>query len=100
MFKGLLTGLVILAAATGCTRKNQDAQTQPAADVAGAAASTTGDILIGQYGSMTGGEATFGVSTDEGVRMAIDEKNAAGGVKGRKLKLITYDDQGKPEEAA
>ncbi len=99
MFKAILTGLVILSAATGCTRKNQDA-VAPAAETAGPAASTSGDILVGQYGSMTGGEATFGVSTDEGVRMAIDEKNSAGGVKGRKIKLITYDDQGKPEEAA
>lgn len=60
----------------------------------------TNEILIGQFGSMTGSEATFGISTDEGVRLAIDEVNAAGGVKGKKIKLITMDNQGKAEEAA
>ena len=58
------------------------------------------EILVGQFGSMTGGEATFGQSTDKGIRLAIDAKNAAGGVKGKKIKLITLDNQGKPEEAA
>lgn len=57
-------------------------------------------ILVGEYGSMTGGEATFGVSTNKGVRLAIEEFNSAGGVKGKTIKLITLDDQGKAEEAA
>jgi branched-chain amino acid transport system substrate-binding protein len=60
----------------------------------------TGEILIGEYGSLTGPEATFGQSTHEGIQLAIDEINAAGGVNGRKLKVLTEDDQSKPEEAA
>lgn len=58
------------------------------------------EIVIGQFGSLTGSEATFGTSTDEGVRLAFDEINAAGGIKNKKIKLITMDDQGKAEEAA
>lgn len=58
------------------------------------------DILIGEFSSMTGNEASFGQSTNKGIRMAFDEINSKGGIKGKKLKLITYDDQGKPEEAA
>ena len=54
------------------------------------------EILIGQFGSLTGATATFGQSTDMGIRMAFDSINAAGGVLGRQLKLITEDDQGKP----
>src|SRR3954471_3645209 len=57
------------------------------------------DIVIGEFGSMTGSEATFGVSTDNGIKLAVKEKNAAGGVKGKKIKLIAYDDQGKQQEA-
>jgi branched-chain amino acid transport system substrate-binding protein len=49
--------------------------------------------------SLTGSEATFGVSTDNGIKLAFDEVNKAGGVKGKKLALRTLDDQGKPEEA-
>lgn len=58
------------------------------------------EILIGEYDSLTGTEATFGLSSNKGVRMALDEVNAAGGIKGKKIKLITLDDEGKNEGAA
>jgi branched-chain amino acid transport system substrate-binding protein len=57
-------------------------------------------ILIGEYGSLTGSEATFGISTRDGIDLAIAEANLAGGVKGKKLKVIVYDNQGKQQEAA
>ncbi len=56
-------------------------------------------LKIGQFGSLTGGTATFGKSTDNGVMLATDEINAAGGLLGKKVKIITEDDQGKTEEA-
>ena len=58
------------------------------------------EIVVGEYGSLTGTTATFGQSTDHGIKMAFDEINAAGGVIGKKLKVIVEDDQSKPEEAA
>lgn len=57
------------------------------------------EILIGHYGSMTGPTATFGQSTDEGIRLALDEINGAGGVLGKQVKVLTEDDQSKPTEA-
>ncbi|XXF77372.1 ABC transporter substrate-binding protein [Myxococcaceae bacterium GXIMD 01537] len=57
-------------------------------------------LLLGEVGSLTGSEATFGISSRNGIEMAIEEANAAGGVKGKKLAVRVYDDQGKPEEAA
>ncbi len=57
------------------------------------------EILIGEYGSMTGSESSFGVSTHNGLEIAIAEVNEAGGIGGKKLRLISYDDQGKSEEA-
>jgi branched-chain amino acid transport system substrate-binding protein len=62
--------------------------------------SSGNEIVIGEYGSLTGPEATFGVSTDQGVKMAIDEINAAGGINGKKIRVVVEDDQSKPEEAA
>jgi branched-chain amino acid transport system substrate-binding protein len=59
-----------------------------------------GDILVGEYGSMTGPQATFGQSTHNGIMMAADEVNAAGGINGRKVKILSEDDQSKQEEAA
>lgn len=55
-------------------------------------------IVIGHYASMTGLTATFGVSADEGARLAVDEINARGGVLGRPVKLVTEDTQSKTEE--
>ena len=57
------------------------------------------EIVIGEYGSLTGTTATFGISTRNGVDLAIDEVNQGGGLLGKKVRVIVEDDQGKPEEA-
>lgn len=59
----------------------------------------TGPIVIGHFASMTGSEATFGKSTDNGIRLALAARNKAGGVKGRQVSLETLDDAGKTSEA-
>jgi branched-chain amino acid transport system substrate-binding protein len=56
-------------------------------------------IAVGHVASMTGDTATFGRSADQGMRMAIEELNAAGGVLGKKLELLTEDDRSVTEEA-
>ena len=53
-------------------------------------------IKIGQYASLTGGTATFGTETNEGIELAIAEANAAGGVNGKQFQLVTYDDRANP----
>jgi len=64
-------------------------------------AASAGDIPIGVYGALTGGEAAFGQATVQGVKLAAEEINNAGGLLGgRKIKLVIEDDQGKAEEAA
>ena len=55
-------------------------------------------IVVGEYGSLTGSEATFGQSTHNGLTMAVAEINGAGGIKGKKVQLVNYDDQGKTSE--
>ncbi len=57
-------------------------------------------IRIGEYASITGKEASLGQSSHNGTLMAIDDLNAAGGVLGRPLLLITEDTQSKPGESA
>ena len=59
-----------------------------------------GSIVLGHFASMTGPQATFGISTDQAIRLAIKERNAKGGVKGRQVSLVTIDDAGKQSEAA
>jgi branched-chain amino acid transport system substrate-binding protein len=63
-------------------------------------ADTTGDIPVGVYAALTGGEAAFGTATVNGVKIAADEINAAGGVLGRRIRLVIEDDQGRADEAA
>ena len=57
------------------------------------------EILIGEYGSLTGTTATFGISTKNGIEMATEAINAAGGLLGKQVRIIVEDDQGRPEEA-
>lgn len=76
-----LIGWIFAALTLGCTKK-------------------TDEILVGEFGTLSGNDAAFGQSTNKGLRMAFEEINAAGGVKGKKIKLITYDNQGKPDESA
>lgn len=53
-------------------------------------------IVVGQFASLTGSEATFGKNSDNGVQLAVDEINAGGGLLGgRKIKVVTEDDQSK-----
>jgi len=78
--------LVLLAAALfvmSCSR-SQDGQNE---------------IVIGEFGSLTGTTATFGISTKNGIDMAVDEVNRGGGLLGRTVRVIVEDDQGRPEEA-
>jgi branched-chain amino acid transport system substrate-binding protein len=57
------------------------------------------EILIGEFGSLTGTTATFGTSTKNGIDMAIDEINGKGGLLGKRVRVLVEDDQGRPEEA-
>ena len=60
----------------------------------------TGPILVGYYGDLSGRTSSFGQSTKNGVEMAADEINKAGGIDGRTIQIITEDDQGEPNKAA
>ncbi|HYO55564.1 ABC transporter substrate-binding protein [Archangium sp.] len=102
----LLAAFTLFAAA--CEKKSQPAPSgdkaqggqaaQPA--TAGGAPAETNTLLLGVVTSLSGTQATFGSSTRNGIDLALKEANAAGGVKGKKLEMRVYDNQGKPEEAA
>ncbi|MBK9330901.1 MAG: ABC transporter substrate-binding protein [Ignavibacteria bacterium] len=56
------------------------------------------EILIGEFASLTGSEATFGQSSHNGLMLAVEEVNGSGGVLGKQIKLITDDTQSKTQE--
>jgi branched-chain amino acid transport system substrate-binding protein len=71
----------------GC---NQSAGPNPAGDT----------LKIGEFASLTGSEATFGQSSHRGTQLAIDELNAGGGVLGKKIQLLTEDNQSQAGQSA
>ncbi|GAA0760290.1 ABC transporter substrate-binding protein [Ideonella azotifigens] len=62
-----------------------------------ASAQAADPIKIGVAGPFTGGSSSMGVSMRDGVRLATDEINKAGGVLGRQIELVERDDEAKNE---
>jgi len=56
------------------------------------------DITIGGIFPLSGAVAVYGVECKKGIDLAIEEINAAGGVLGQKLVLISEDDEGNPDK--
>ncbi|HEV2827618.1 MAG TPA: ABC transporter substrate-binding protein [Pyrinomonadaceae bacterium] len=90
--KRLLISLGIIASfvfALACERKGGPG-----------AGGNSGPIVIGYYGDLSGRTSNFGQSTKNGVEMAADEINKAGGIDGRQITILSEDDEGRPEKAA
>ncbi len=92
--RGLLSWLVIVfiamvlpLALSGCGQSSS-----PSAD------DSKKPIKVGAYLALTGPIATFGQTTRDGLQLAVQQRNAQGGVNGRLIELIVYDNQGKTQE--
>lgn len=79
--KKLLSLLAVTLFVFSCTKKTNE-----------------NEILLGSYSSNTGATATFGQFQLRGTEMAIEEINAAGGIKGKKIKHINYDNKSDNDE--
>ncbi|HEV2330183.1 MAG TPA: ABC transporter substrate-binding protein [Verrucomicrobiae bacterium] len=78
-----LAALAVMLLLSGCNKPTSTSGGGGASDV----------IKVGEYASLTGKEAAFGQSSHDGTALAVDDLNAAGGVLGKKIQLITEDDQ-------
>lgn len=80
----------LVAAATllgaGCDKKS-------------ASAANANEWRVGAYLSLSGAQTQFGTDTREGIELAVDEVNAAGGIKGKPMKVLYEDDKSNPQEA-
>ncbi len=72
MLAGGASALAVLAA--GCKKK-------------------TDEIPVGAYLSLTGSDSTFGIDTKKGIELALDEINAQGGIKGKRVRLLVEDNK-------
>jgi branched-chain amino acid transport system substrate-binding protein len=76
----LFAAALLLSLAAGCTRESNT-------------------IKIGEYACLTGKEGSLGEPSHQGTLLAIETLNAAGGLLGRQLELVTEDTQSKPGES-
>lgn len=77
----LLTGVLALSA-VGCGSTSSESDS-----------ASEDTIKIGGIGPLTGEQASYGISTQNGAQIAVDEINAAGGVNGKQLELLFEDDE-------
>lgn len=90
MMLGLAMTMVASMALTGCGGSGDDGNGGGSAD---------GDtIKIGINYELSGGVATYGQSSVDGIKLAIDEINAAGGVLGKQLELVSIDNKSDASE--
>src|SRR5512147_2007421 len=54
---------------------------------------TKTEIVLGMHTDLSGPAATYGVSSSNAVKMRFDDVNAAGGIHGRKIRLVVEDTQ-------
>lgn len=67
---------------------------------ASAAVPATGPLRVAVEGPMTGSQASTGQDMLRGAELAADHLNAAGGVLGRKVKIVAVNDQAKASKGA
>ncbi len=84
---------------TGAADQQDDASVQDDPSTDEQPANPDGEpIMIGFLGELTGPFAIWGIPARNGMQLAVEEINAAGGVDGRPLELVVRDTQGTPEE--
>ena len=102
LFSSLFCAAALALIITGCANKPADTGTTGGTS-GGSGSASAGDIVIGEYASMTGAQATFGTATDKGIQLAVAQINAAGGIDGHQVKIGSTgqpeDDQGQPDGA-
>ena len=82
------------------SRRNFVVSTLASALLLAGCAQKQDNLKIGEFASLTGKEAAFGQSSHKGTQLAIEEANATGGVLGKKIELVTEDNQSKAGESA
>lgn len=88
-----------IAPLAGCGSKAEETTATATTGASAAPAASGGTIKIGANFELTGGQASFGNSSMKGVTLAVKEINAAGGVLGKQLEVVSADNASKSEES-
>jgi branched-chain amino acid transport system substrate-binding protein len=68
----------------------------PPSSIDNAAEAAQGEIVLGMSTTLTGPAEELGVQVRDGVELCLAEINAGGGIRGRQLRLVVYDDGYEP----
>ncbi len=85
------------AGSTSAAAASGEAQTGESTADSGAAAG--GSIVIGGLAPLTGDVSEYGIASNNGSLLAVEEINAAGGILGQQIEYVSYDEKGDPTEA-
>ncbi len=84
-----LLAAVLCLTFAACGGKKEEAETNTPAE----------SVKIGLITPITGNVAVYGTAVKNAVELYMEQFNAAGGVNGKNIDLIVYDDKGDPTEA-
>ena len=87
-----LVVVMAMACLAGC------GDSAPASEGSSGAASAD-TIKIGWLGPLTGGVAQYGEAVKSGVDLYVEQLNAAGGINGKQVELVAYDEEGDATKA-
>ena len=93
-FLSILLAVCLAASLTACGGTKEES----AAPAESGDSASGGPILLGTISPNTGNLAAYGTAIMNGVNLAVEEINAAGGVLGSQIQVINADDQGDPTE--
>ena len=98
-FLALLLAAAMTLALVACGGNNNAGNTGNAGDT-GDSGDASGDaITIALIANPTGDNAEYGISVRNGAMLYIDQLNANGGINGKQVKVLEYDDKGDGVEA-
>lgn len=95
----LLLALCMVFALAACGSGGEEPSTGSEAPSASGGAATGDTLTIGMIGPLTGSNAAYGTAMEQGLELAVEEINAAGGILGMTVETEVMDDQGDPTEA-
>ena len=102
----LLVGAMTLSLAACGNSSSDSAETDSAAteestttEASDSEGSGEAVFKIGGIGPITGGTAIYGTAVQNGIQIAVDEINAAGGINGYQIDYDFQDDEGDSEKA-
>lgn len=93
----VLALVMMLSLMAGCGSKKDETK---AAGGENKGTSEGGEITLAFVGPQTGDNAEYGKSMKAAIQIAVDEWNEKGGVIGKQIKLVDYDDANTSEQAA